>query len=288
MSRRGGRPADTTGQLDPAEVARLRVGEFVLRARRVEAHSLAADRPALDRLRTPQFHIGVDPTGQTVAVRRYPPEEQVESAITRVRPLLLVGEQINFNKVMAQVGLLLHDGGLDPRAHAFTVQKALSQAWTRASSRDDAIRGYAEQHLNMATGESTEPISDRALALAYVYGDTVHADRTTHAAADPFGVQTRYGAAVHLVADLMVLTINALEFIRQLVARDLLALPVGVFDEVVTAKQIEQLPVRLYASPAPEHGAAGLDTFPRIDQPMPSDWVEIVAPPRPAAADPDD
>ncbi|MEU9982098.1 hypothetical protein [Streptomyces sp. NPDC050856] len=53
---------------------------FVLRARRVESHSLAADRTALTALAKAEIHISLKANGLVVFRQGLPPEEQVESA----------------------------------------------------------------------------------------------------------------------------------------------------------------------------------------------------------------
>lgn len=54
------------------------VAQFVLRARRVEAHSLAADPVVLASLCNQQFQVTeMDfETGEATMVREFPPEEQ--------------------------------------------------------------------------------------------------------------------------------------------------------------------------------------------------------------------
>jgi len=70
--------------------ARASLIAFILRARRVEEHSLARDRAALDLLARMQFKVQVTPSrGTATWIQEFPPEEQVESAAARVRPLIL-------------------------------------------------------------------------------------------------------------------------------------------------------------------------------------------------------
>lgn len=74
---------------------------FVLRARRIRAHSLAKDAKLLTKLQNPQMKITHNPaTGETKVSMELPPEEQVESAAARVRPLILNREDTYHAKVM--------------------------------------------------------------------------------------------------------------------------------------------------------------------------------------------
>lgn len=90
---------------------------FVLRARRVRAHSLALDLPALRQMQHPQFTIIGRTDSRYVTLRtEYPPEEQVESAAARIRPLLLQGDDTHYGKAMSALLYFAKADGADQEA----------------------------------------------------------------------------------------------------------------------------------------------------------------------------
>ncbi|HEX8509335.1 MAG TPA: hypothetical protein VF635_07545, partial [Propionibacteriaceae bacterium] len=67
---------------------------FVLRARRVELHSLAADQEQIVRWATHQMTMEGTASGRTWLVQRLPREELLESLAARVRPFILQRDPI--------------------------------------------------------------------------------------------------------------------------------------------------------------------------------------------------
>jgi hypothetical protein len=77
---------------------RANLEQFVLRARRIEGHSLAVDWAALVSLATPAFKLLSLEDGEVRLRQELPPEEVVESAAARVRPLLLETDACGYLK----------------------------------------------------------------------------------------------------------------------------------------------------------------------------------------------
>lgn len=77
---------------------------FVVRARRVEEHSLAADWDALVRLAEIQIQVTPLDNGDLRIRHEYPAEEVVESATARLRPILLEGDACFYQKALKALG----------------------------------------------------------------------------------------------------------------------------------------------------------------------------------------
>ncbi|NHU48867.1 hypothetical protein [Rhodococcus sp. A14] len=205
------------------------ISAFVIRARRVAAHSLAADPHALIGLAEVTLGVTTDGDGRTHLNWSVPPEESVESAAARVRPLILKSEAVHYSKVLAALGYLLHGRDLPRINEGLDTLKA---EWGNIEEGRSHVRAYA-----VVTNRSS--ISDVALGFAWIYGDVVHADPERIARTEEQGVEERYKAAVPLVAQLMINTIATLSFIQQLVELEHLVLPGDPFDRTVAVTRTE-------------------------------------------------
>ena len=175
---------------------------FVLRARRIEAHSLASDKHALHKLSTMEFKVEFRPQeGKSYIVQELPPEEQVESAAARVRPLILQSEPTHYSKVIKALGYFVRD---DPELS--TAVKAIRKDWERIQPNGTNHLGSYTQIQN-AEGEQSALLSDTELAFAYIYGDVIHHDPARLASTKMFGVKERFKAATPIVAFMMVLSV---------------------------------------------------------------------------------
>jgi hypothetical protein len=192
--------------------ARASLIAFILRARRVQEHSLARDRAALRRLARMEFKIQVTPsTGKVTWLQEFPPEEQVESAAARVRPLILNDDPTHYGKALKALGYLLHASGAPEPV--MKDLRGLKAEWASVQPKGRDVRGYYMQVSEAGSGEF-EQLPDNVLGFAWIYGDVVHADAERLAETRKFGVRERFRAAVPLVAHIMVLTIGTLNFIR--------------------------------------------------------------------------
>jgi hypothetical protein len=104
--------ATTIPGVQSVEGARDLVRRFVVRARRIAAHSLVRDWGRLTGLAEDGFRVRGDiSTGTTRIVSRLPPDEEVfESLVARLRPLILQGDALHYTKVFGALGHVLHDG----------------------------------------------------------------------------------------------------------------------------------------------------------------------------------
>jgi hypothetical protein len=192
----------------------LRLRAFVLRARRILEHSLGGDAEQIVRLQHPSWTFRIDAVTGSATVRpnTYPPEETVESLTARVRPLILQGEEVHHSNVMKAVTYFVakHDPPDIVREHI----KGLAKSWRyfQEDTKSGSRYGVEIQHGD----EQPERLSDKALGFAYIYGDTVHADKEKRAAGQAFGVNERFRAALPIVAGLTLHAAHTLRLVHDL------------------------------------------------------------------------
>lgn len=106
-----------------------RVSQFVRRARRVQAHSLAQDPDRLQELCGLKIagEIGLD---GTIKMRRMLPDEEVfESLTARVRPFTLPSEPIYHGGVLDELRVALAVGEVDTGSELAQRLAPLHSAW---------------------------------------------------------------------------------------------------------------------------------------------------------------
>ncbi|MFI9176170.1 hypothetical protein [Streptomyces lincolnensis] len=237
---------------------------FVVRARRVEEHSLAADWDALVALT--QMKIKVSFNNGEVRIRyELPPEEVVESAAARLRPILLEKEDCFHMKALAALGYICRTSPKDSE----WIRAARAEWRTRVnpSTREEA--GYWVMVADTATGEDRDLDAHR-LAMAWIYGDVVHHDPERRQEGDLFGLRDRFRAAVPLVAWSMVGTIELLNYIRALNEAGLLQLRQEVFDERVALNStVWEETAEVFFAPV------GAEPPSLASTPMPHGWLPL-------------
>lgn len=259
-----GRPAPRPEELD--DRARARIEEFVLRARRVAAHSLAQDQQNLHRLAAGTLHLTVNgETGETVIDPRLPPEEVVESAAARVRPILLEQEDCYYRSVLSAISRLVD------HAEVRTNIKALRQAWDQRVRPDSIDPDKAVRTLvaDASTGARSEMDQVR-LGLAWVYGDVVHHDTKVRSTAKMFGVQERYRCATPLVAASMLHTMGLLDSILKMHRDGLLEIDSAVLSEDVVVD-----PQRLARSASVRVADLGTPLPANADEELGPEWSDF-------------
>jgi len=220
---------------------------FVLRARRVESHSLALDKVLLHKLsRMEMTYQFVASENQGYLVQVLPPEEQIESAAARVRPLLLQEEAVHYIKVLNALGYFAKESADEKLRNALV---AIRADWNRIKPRGKDILGASTQ-IEDADGNKSEFLSDTELAFAYIYGDVVHNDLDRIAATTMHGVKERFKAAAPIVGYIMVLTIATLNVTRNMLKAGLVELPHHLLtDEVVVAETVFRNEARAWSAP---------------------------------------
>ncbi|WP_406068757.1 hypothetical protein [Micromonospora sp. NBC_01638] len=112
-------------------------------------------------------------TGTATWIQEFPPEEQVESAAARVRPLILNDDPTHYGKALKALGYLLHiTGAPEPVMQNL---RGLKAEWTSIQPKGRDVRGYYLQVSKAGSGEF-EQLTDNVLGFAWIYGDIVHAD----------------------------------------------------------------------------------------------------------------
>lgn len=242
---------------------------FVLRARRIRAHSLAQDAKLLMELQNPKMTIHYTPeTGDMRVTMKVPPEEQVESAAARVRPLILNTEDTYHAKVMNALLYFAQKAGLS--VTGLESIREMKRQWAKTNPKGKSL-GFYEVRVQM-NGEPETRISDNALAFSWIYGDVVHADTERREEGQAFGVEERYRAAVPVVVRLMMLAMVTLTITERLKADGMLPHLGEVFEEdvVVTETEIAVI-TQVFVAEYDQGGK--IPEPPEMDQDFGEGWV---------------
>ena len=226
------------------------MARFVLRARRVGAHSLVRDREALAGLMEEGVTVRLTASGTALVRRSLPPDEEVfESLAARVRPLILGSEPIYFEKVLDALGRLM-DSSPSVTASQRSTLDELKSAWV-AIAVERGIQVFGMQVANLDGSDSTGLVSDAVLAQGWMYADLVHADATGwKRAALGFPLRYRYAAAARFIPRVAGLTMNTLQFVEQLQRAGVVVVDQQIWDEavVVGAAELVDEDVSVYVS----------------------------------------
>lgn len=197
---------------DPGlQLRRLRA--FVVRARRIREHSLAKDIDELKQLRNAAFKFRFSTKSDKIElINNLPPEEQVESAAARVRPLILNEELTYHAKAMGAVLYFARAGGISDAGIGSL--RELKKSWASIAPHRKSLTSYEVR--TVTTDGDEVAASDNALGFAWIYGDVVHAAEERRSEGEAFGIDERFRAAVPIVAKLMYLAITTLSVVEQL------------------------------------------------------------------------
>lgn len=235
---------------------------FVLRARRVAEHSLAKDVALLKALTARQITLQQE-AGGLFLIERRPPEEQLESAAARVRPLILQRESTYWSKVLNALGYFARDND-----KAMEYIASLRGAWRAISEKDGAGASYVQ--TRSPDGTESRLTSDLELAYAYIYGDVIHHDEHRIAGVAGFDIQDRFHEAAPVIGRMIALTVNTLNLTRYLVRTDVVPLPPEVFSVEVIARDTDvRHPARAYVAPV------GTEPPSSMDGEFSGEWTEF-------------
>jgi len=208
------------------------LSRFVLRARRIAAHSLVQDRAKLRSHASGTFKGTLDMTGKMTMVQELPDDEEAfESLAARLRPLTVRSEPIYFVKVFAALESVQSAEYQDRIT-------ALRDAWADTEIQGSQVQAFSVQQSKADGTEATDFVSDTQLAAAWLYADLVHADATgAKKAALVFPMVERYAAAVRNFAHLTILTLATLELVESMADAGLIDLdPQARTADVVVGK----------------------------------------------------
>ncbi|MEU8001441.1 hypothetical protein AB0B66_09810 [Catellatospora sp. NPDC049111] len=203
---------------------------FILRARRVEAHSLAADRTRLLDWAQGKAKLTVRTDGGPAELAiDLPEEEALDSLAARCRPFILNNETVYHAKVMNALGYLTR--GEQDLADKLQTLKA---GWRRLDPSTKTALAYDSQ-TGPVGGRLGAPVTDVALAYAWLYGDLVHADDITDRVAS-HDIDARYQGAALVIANVAVEVIKTMGLIRLALNGGVLTLDPKLFTERVTVR----------------------------------------------------
>lgn len=222
--------------MDPRE----RVERFVLRARKVNEHSLVREhRQLMEELAAGTIRVRVlmnMKTGEAEhrVLLALPPEELFESFAARIRPLIMRKEAIYWEVVLDALENLA-----SPETLAEVVDiPDLRSLW------DKVVTGTkVAQAFYMVTDKAT--MSDFKLAERWLYTDLLHAQATD----EGFTLNQRYQAAAGVYARLGACVNNTLNVIGTLAEQGLIAIDPEVFTEPVLADTSIEMEGRVYSAP---------------------------------------
>lgn len=212
------------------------LARFVVRLRRVAAHSLAKDIEVLGEYATGTSKLQVS-TAQTVLRRLVPSQEELESLGARVRPLLLEKEQVHYRRGIGALGyLLLNSENTADSAKMSEMCKNLKKEWRSLEEHYHDAGDPTVQVFDSADQE-TYTHTWRELAWAWVYIDLVHEDTSRIADSGRYGIIERYWGGMVLMARAARRAVAHLGLIRECVESGYIELPAFAFEEKVEVSQ---------------------------------------------------
>ncbi|MGV0656415.1 hypothetical protein ABQE48_21370 [Mycolicibacterium thermoresistibile] len=210
---------------------------FLLRIRRVMAHSLIREQAAL----MTKLHNG----SVTIVVRvntktgeeshrlqaEYPPEEALESLAGRVRPLILSSEPIYYAKALDALEQLIGTDALN---------EEIDLAWWRNYWREVIDANLAAQAYWVATPSGNT--TDRKLMYAWLYGDVIHAKSPRSPVIRDLSIDQRYYAAAPGIARICDRVIYTHIMLMDLIEKGVLTVDPEVLSEpaVVTTTIVDE------------------------------------------------
>lgn len=219
-------PMGQTARMDRvgnrADLARIE--RFVLRARRVQAHSLCQDPDRLDQF-AENFHEverTSDEVFTTTAV--LPDEELLESLAARVRPVLLEADGVHYSTALKAIQAELHRGGHREHIGFFKTRRQQFEAVDpKRASGAGVTMLIAQMHETQVAAPRTV-ISEGKLADTWFYADLVHADAARADAVSGTDLDERFAAASARVCQIAILVIEVLGYVQWLATQGLLDL----------------------------------------------------------------
>jgi hypothetical protein len=240
------------------------ISRFVLRARLVQEHSLAADKDMLEKQAawTLSFRLTQNLETRERAVAMVPapllPTEQVESAAARVRPVFLYSDGVHYDKVLNALG--------ESGASSAGLKEKLEglQAKFRAADPD------------YPNGRPTEPrskpsMTNKEVAGARLYGQLLHEDELRRSYGAGISAEEMLLNATKTVCSEMLATVEALHLIERLVADGSLEVAEDLFTEPVTVTATEWAP-QIAGAYAADVGTAMPES---LIEPLGSEWREV-------------
>lgn len=244
----------------------------MLRARRIEEHSLVRDRERLRQHARGSMKLELDIAGNATLRRELPPEEYFESLAARLRPLVLTSESICYKWVLSAITTVVYGNNPDrAKELAKGEVKALRNAWGAADvERRESAPLFTLQYANTVTGEVTPTVTDMQLAAGWLYSDLVHVDpKAYNKDATRYPLKERYAAAVGLFSRLALLVLETKYLIDKLCAEGMIELSPACRSEAVT------VPDAVLVDEATVYVAPPGTTMPELTAELPAEWSKL-------------
>lgn len=207
---------------------------FVVRARRIEAHSLVRSRK-IEEFAQPNYTLSFSGSSISMRLNSRPEDEEVfESLAARIRPCIVDSEPIQLEKVVAATRVLTSEIKLTER------QLRLLDSVDAWCKNHIAPHSYApissHEEIGRVDSDEVTPASDTLLGLGWYYADLVHADpQQEKETALKFPYDARYNQGVLLVSHLALIIRALLRMIRDVDSTHDLGLSPEIWEAQVTA-----------------------------------------------------
>lgn len=199
-----------------AAKAREILYRFVVRARRVEAHSMVRDH-SVEKYVNPSMRVEYK-EGQPVRIKYIMPDQEIfESLAARTRPCILASEPIYLDKVFSSINSLLNGRQLDEKS-----SDLLNACRTGFENLRDKNGGtsYSVQIYDKDGSPESEAMSDLLVGDGWLYSDLVHANpKGDKAEAARLPYLDRYFAGTSFFSTLAIVIVQTLKLVTDLNGR---------------------------------------------------------------------
>lgn len=177
----------------------VRLETFVLRSRRVKAHSLVRSDENFRNYAAGKMHLRPSENGPEL-IQELPKDEEIfESFATRVRAVTLTGDDAYYKKAiraMRRVDMEAHGDKFNAKFHNDLA--GLSDRWERTVNPPGDDRGWVAFRMDLSNSNPQESKATmQQLAESWMYADVAHTNvRESAIAGTDFPLFERYQAAV--------------------------------------------------------------------------------------------
>lgn len=255
---------------------------FVIRARRVEAHSLVQNH-AVEKYVKPSMTVNYK-EGQPTRIKYAMPDQEIfESLAARTRPCILGSEPVYLDKVFRSIDMLLGERRLTD--HDKQCLDFYRKTFQNLHDKDKGI-SYSIQTYSADNIPKGEPLSNLLIGEAWLYSDLVHADpKDNKAKALKLSYQDRYYAGTSFFSMLAIIIVDMLNLVTVVNRQFHLGIDEDAWKEQVVASEedsevaADRMVVLPYGTKVPE----GIDpsTLPgAIDVTSPTEAIRFIQPER--------
>ena len=207
------------------------IEKFILRARRVELHSLVKSGE-VSRLATSVFNVTISTNDSTTL--QYPVcknEEALESLASRLRPFILETESIYLKKVFdAILRLIPFERFTENESDIFNAIRM----WFENRCKNKNSGRYGIQVISTENEPITDMLWDNLIGESYLYIDAIHSDpRGKKQEALKLNFNSRYKAASSFFSELACMIVNLLNLVRRFIDQGELNIPADILNTEV-------------------------------------------------------